>query len=156
MGPVLANVTEKTIAGISTQTNNKIESNPKKAVLPAFWDRFFEEDILDQIPGKIPNSPIYGVYSDYESNRKGGYRVTAGVEAFHPEIEENGFNRIKIEAGEYLLFKGYGAMPGVVADTWQVVWNYFSKNREFKRRFTTDFELYVTQESVEIYIGIIK
>ncbi len=156
MGPVLANVTEKTIAGISVRTSNKIESNPQKAVLPALWDRFFEEDILDQIPGKIPNSPIYGVYSDYESNRKGSYSVTAGAEAFDPKIEQNGFNRIKIEAGDYLLFKGRGSMPGVVADTWQVVWNYFSKNLQFKRRFNTDFEFYVTQESVEIYIGIIK
>ena len=156
MGPVLANVTEKTITGISVRTSNEIESNPKKAVLPAFWDRFFEEDILDQIPGKIPNTPIYGVYSNYGSNKKGSYSVTAGVEAFDPEMEQNGFDLIKIEAGDYLLFKGHGPMPGVVADTWQVVWNYFSKNREFKRRFKTDFELYVTQESVEIYIGIIK
>ncbi len=156
MGPILANVNEKTIAGISVRTNNKVESNPKKAVLPALWNRFFDEDILDQIPDKIPNSPIYGVYSEYESNVKGTYTVTAGVEAFGPEIKKNGFNLTKIEAGEYLLFKGRGPLPEVVANTWQEVWSYFTKNTEFKRLYKTDFELYITQEQVEIYIGIVK
>lgn len=156
MGPILANVTQKTIGGISVRTNNKTESNPKKAALPGLWNRFFEEDILDQIPDKIPNSPIYGVYSDYESDVKGAYTVTAGVEAFGPKIEQNGFTLSKIESGEYLLFKGHGPMPEIVANTWREVWNFFGKNKEFKRRYKTDFELYVTQEQVEIYIGIIK
>jgi len=156
MGPILANVTEKTIAGISVRTNNKAESNPKKAVLPTFWNRFFEEDILEQIPDKIPNSPIYGVYSEYESNVKGSYTVTAGVEAFGAKIKQNGFALSKIEGGEYLLFKGHGPMPEVVANTWQEVWNFFAKNKEFERCYQTDFELYITQEEVEIYIGILK
>jgi len=156
MGPVLASVTEKTITGISVRTNNKLESNPQKAVLPSFWDHFFENDLLEQIPGKIPDSPIYGVYSDYNSKKKGTYTVTAGVEAYNLDRGIGDFETIKIEAGNYLMFKGNGPMPDIVAETWQNVWNYFSKMSEFKRVFRTDFEVYSSQEQVEVYIGIVR
>jgi predicted transcriptional regulator YdeE len=68
-----------TVAGLRVRTTNAAEHQPQSAKIGPMWGRFFSEEQAESIPGKIPGSAIYGVYSAYESDASGAFDVTAGV-----------------------------------------------------------------------------
>ena len=136
------------IAGITVRTTNAAEFNPATAKIAGLWGRFFAEGLYDKLPGKLANSPVYGVYSGYESDYMGAFDVTAGV-ASSPT-----HSQLMLQAGEYLVFSATGPMPQTVVQTWGVVWQYFQSNPSVKRSYATDYEAYLGTDSVEIHIGI--
>ena len=136
------------IAGITVRTTNAAEFNPVTAKIAGLWGRFFSEGLFDKLPGKLATSPVYGVYSNYASDYMGAFDVTAGVASTQSE------GSMALQAGDYLVFCGAGPMPQTVLQTWGVVWQYFQSNPDIKRRYATDFEAYVSADTVEIHIGI--
>lgn len=151
--PKLTHINDFSVSGISVRTINRDEFNQDTAKLSNLWQRFLSESIAEKIPGKIPDSPIYGIYSDYESDFTGYYTVTAGcavdVQSIYTE-----FNTLNIHEGNYLVFSGKGTMPQMVIDTWKQVWAYFESSTQYKRNFITDFELWRNSDEIEIYIGV--
>ena len=123
------------------------------AKLSHVWQRFFSEGVADKIPNRTPGSPMFGVYSNYESNVDGLYTVTVGVKT-DDEPNTPVFCTINVLPGEYLVFENQGVTPHVVVETWQNVWTYFKSQPKFTRRFKTDFEMYKNGEDIAIYIGI--
>jgi predicted transcriptional regulator YdeE len=99
----------------------------------------------------IPNTTIFGVYSDYESNANGLYNVTVGTANDNQSAD---LSAVKINSGNYLIFQGKGAMPLTVIDTWKRVWSYFADESTHQRCFITDFEAYSNSDEVAIYIGV--
>ena len=92
---------------------------------------------------------MYGVYSEYTNGKDGDYKVTVAV-----EVSKNK-NAILIENQKYLVFKNQGELPQIVIDTWAQVWEYFADdNSEFKRSFSIDFEKYLENDEIELYISI--
>ena len=136
------------IAGISVRTTNAAEFNPVTGKIASLWGRFFSEGLFDSLPGKWPDSPVYGVYSGYESDYMGAFDVTAGVAVTKPD------NPLTLQAGEYLVFSATGPMPQTVLQTWGVVWQYFQSNPNVQRSYATDFEAYLGTDKVEIHIGV--
>ena len=136
------------IAGISVRTTNAAEFSPATGKIAGLWGRFFSEGLFDSLPNKLPESPIYGVYSGYESDYMGAFDVTAGVAATKAE------SLLALQAGEYLVFTATGPMPQTVLQTWGVVWQYFQSNPTVQRSYATDFEAYIGTDQVEIHIGI--
>ena len=136
------------IAGISVRTTNAAEFNPVTGKIAGLWGRFFSEGLFDKLPNKLAASPIYGVYSNYESDYMGAFDVTAGVAVTKPE------SQLELQAGEYLVFSAVGPMPQTVLQTWGVVWQYFQSNPNVQRRYATDFEAYTGADKVEIHIGV--
>ena len=136
------------IAGISVRTTNAAEFNPVTGKIAGLWARFFSEGLFDTLPNKLPESPVYGVYSGYESDYMGAFDVTAGVAISKAQ------GQLELQAGEYLVFSATGPMPQTVLQTWGVVWQYFQSNADVKRRYATDFEAYLANDKVEIYIGV--
>ena len=136
------------IAGITVRTNNAAEFNPSTAKIAGLWGRFFSEGLFNKLPDKLATSPVYGVYSGYESDYMGAFDVTAGVATTRPE------SQLALQPGEYLVFKGAGPMPQTVVQAWGVVWQYFQNNPEIKRNYATDYEAYLGTDTVEIHIGI--
>ena len=62
---------------------------------------------------------------------------------------------IVIQSGRYLVFTAKGDIPKIVIDTWKEIWEYFArKDAEYERLYTTDFEYYVNQNEIEIYIAV--
>lgn len=147
-------IESKHIVGLATRTNNTIEKSATNGKIMQLWNSFFKNNVEDEIKRKKKNKIFYGVYSNYESDFSGDYDFHAGVEAQHNKIH---FQEVKIEAGDYLLFKNNGEMPNVVFETWKAVWDYFEdeSNKEI-RKYSTDFEQYDQefQDQVEIYISI--
>ena len=136
------------ITGISVRTTNAAEFNPATGKIAGLWGRFFNEGLYDKLPGKQAASPIYGVYSNYESDYRGAFDVTAGVAC----VSSKG--TLVLQAGEYLVFSATGPMPQTVLQTWGAVWQYFQSNPGVARTYATDFEVYLGTDEVEIHIGV--
>jgi predicted transcriptional regulator YdeE len=138
------------IEGISVRTTNAAEFNPVTGKIAGLWGRFFSESLFDKLPNKQPDSPIYGVYSGYESDYMGAFDVTAGVATTKPQ------GQLALQAGEYLVFSATGPMPQMVIQTWGIVWQYFQASPSVQRAYATDYEAYMGADSVAIHIGIKK
>ena len=138
------------ISGISTITNNELEMSEENGKIASLWEEYFEKDIYKKTFDKSKSDFMYGVYSNYESDITGNYKVTVGVEVTKPK------NAITIEKDKYLVFSKKGEFPDVVIDTWYDVWDYFaSENCEYERAYNFDFEKYENEDEVEIYISIL-
>ena len=142
--PIVKYVDGFTVTGFSVRTQNSIEFDEKTAKLPKLWQKFNSNN-------PTIDATVFGVYSDYESDVNGFYTVTAGITG---ENEMKELKSVKINSGNYLVFKGKGEMPKAIIDTWKTVWNYFTEDSPYQRSFMTDFEAYSNGDEVAIYIGI--
>ena len=137
------------IAGISTLTNNSNEFNEESAKIPALWDEYVEQKIDGQTFNKANNGYMFGVYSDYASDMDGDYKYTLGIEVTKPK------KALVIEDERYLVFDKKGELPDTVIETWQEIWSYFkSPECIYERAYKVDFEKYVKEDEIEIYISI--
>ncbi len=138
------------ITGISVRTTNACEMNPETAKIGALHQRFDDKVSIDYKNG----ARVYGVYYDYASDENGEFSILAGADRISESSLENP-ERVSIAAGEYLVFRAQGEIPAIVIETWSKVWAYFSANEAgHERAFTTDFELYRSQDVVELYIAV--
>jgi len=146
----LIQIDEKKIKGLSVRTNNASEAKPETSKIGGLWQRFYSE-----ISPKLNNgATVFGVYFDYESDASGEFSVLAGSDEIVDQHPSDAMS-VSIQSGNYLLFKSQGDMPQIVIDTWSEVWKYFeSNNAEYKRAYTTDFELYKSANEIEIYIAV--
>lgn len=136
------------ISGISEITNNEIEMNEETGKIAKLWEEYFEKDIYKTTFNKANSDFMYGVYSDYESDASGNYKVTVGVEVTKPK------SAIVIEDKKYLVFTKQGELPMVVVELWEEIWEYFEKNNEYERSFEIDFEKYAKEDEIEIFVSI--
>ncbi len=147
----VAMLTPKKIAGISIRTSNAVEIESDKSKLPTLWDNFYTE-ILNK---KIDGFPVYGLYTDYESDLNGKYTVLAGVEIKPDTTVPDDLATSEVIGGKYLVFEAQGKMPEIVFETWLKIWDYFSaEDTEHTRAYTSDFELYKSDSQIAIYISI--
>ena len=142
-------VKNKTIIGLKVRTKNEDEMNSNTQKIAPLWQNFFE-NIMPTL-GETP-PPLYGVYSNYESDVHGAFDVLVGAESV--ELSD-ARETVVLEEGTYLCFKAKGELPQAVIETWGEIWNYFTdENCQEKRVYGTDFEKYISQDEAEIYIGI--
>lgn len=134
-------IEEFTVIGLSIRTNNALEGTASGKI-PALWEQFYGAK-----PGL--SETAYGVYFDYDSDHEGDFSVTAGIKA-----EVVGKSGITIRSGSYLAFPAEGEMPAAIVNTWKAIWDYFTKNKQYKRLYETDFEQYNGPTSAVIYIGV--
>lgn len=139
------------VSGLQVRTLNVAEQLPETARIAPMWGQFFARDLFDKIAPRHADSFVYGVYSNYESDAAGHYDVTVGVQVLAPAA---GYQTVRVEGGQYLVFSAHGSLPDSVIQTWGRVWAYFQENPQTRRKFATDFEVYTGPESVAIYIGI--
>ena len=136
------------ISGISVVTNNEFEMSEENGKIAGLWEEYFQKDMYKKTFDKANSDFMYGVYSNYESDASGNYKVTVGVEVTKPK------NAIVIEDKKYLVFSKQGELPMVVVELWEEIWAYFEKNSEYVRAFEIDFEKYAKEDEVEIYVSI--
>ncbi|WGS45169.1 GyrI-like domain-containing protein [Burkholderia sp. JSH-S8] len=151
MEPKVAHISHFTVSGLTVRTTNRDESNQETAKIPGLWGQFFSSGLADNIPNRLPDTPIYGVYSAYESGATGFYDLTAGVSVNPPDRD---FKNIEIAEGKYLVFEARGPMPAAVIQTWGAIWAYFDQHPQVQRSFRSDFESYCGPDEVRIHIGV--
>ncbi len=152
--PELVTLSEKLIVGISTRTRNELEAAADTSTNTSLWSRFWGENVGEKIPNALPEPVLYGLYTEYESDHNVDYTLVVGMAASDASDLPDSMKAVRTKAGKYLLFKREGKMPDVVFRTWQEVWTYFEENDDVQRAYTTDFEEYVDQSGVSIYIAL--
>ena len=140
------------ISGLQVSTNNKNEFDPETAKILGLWENFHTTTLISQLTEKDPF--IYGVYSDYQSDENGDYSVTAGINAKNLNSPDQDLQEVIIHPGRYLVFEARGELPGAIIETWQYIWKYFSDTSSPKRKFTADFEKYISETEVDIHIAV--
>ena len=133
---------EKTIVGFTARTSN--EDPQMGAIIGGLWKQLYTPENTEKIQNRV-NAYAIGLYSDYD---KEGYQVTAGFEVSDAE-SGNGFTVKTIPAGRYAKFSVHGDMIEAVANSWKEIWE-----TPPDRTFTGDFEEYLSQEDIDIYIAI--
>ena len=133
---------EKTIVGFAARTSN--EDPQMGAIIGGLWKQLYTPENTEKIQNRV-NSYAIGLYSNYD---KEGYQVTAGFEGSDAE-SGNGFTVKTIPAGRYAKFSVHGDMIEAVANSWKEIWE-----TPLDRTFTGDFEEYLSQEDIDIYIAI--
>ncbi|WDE12744.1 GyrI-like domain-containing protein [Thalassomonas haliotis] len=138
------------LAGFATRTKNTDEMDPAKAKIGNLWQQFYG----GAGAALLPESKVYGVYSNYESDASGEFDVTAAADTLAGQGLP-GTEAVRIKAGNYLVFSGEGEMPDVVIALWGQIWQYFNESDcPHQRAYQSDFEYYKSESQVEIYIGI--
>jgi predicted transcriptional regulator YdeE len=136
--------------GFSVRTTNTDEIDPTKAKIGQLWQGFFDQ----AFPKLTPDSKVYGVYTNYESDFTGEFDVVACTNALTDQ-NLDALVETEIEAGKYLTFSAEGELPQAVIDLWGEVWAYFNAaDCPHVRTYTTDFEFYKGETEVEISIAI--
>jgi predicted transcriptional regulator YdeE len=135
------------VTGFQARTTNAAEQNPQTGKIGGLWQQFFGSALF------APTAGVVGVYSNYESDAMGAFDVTAG--ALSSTEKPANTQTVQIQAGQYLVFRGKGAMPQAVIDAWVQIWQHFGQPRtDVERVYRTDFEQYIGADEVAVHIGV--
>lgn len=156
MEPALVRIPPFAVAGLKVRTTNQLEQDPARARIPGLWQQFMEEQLAHTIENALPNSPLYGVYGDYENGKEGEFDVFAGVQVAVPP---NNAGWLQVPSGWFLRFDGQADTPEacvkVVIGLWQAAWAYFDAPAPaYKRNFNLDFERYLNDGRIELHVGV--
>lgn len=137
--------------GICVRTNNENEMNPSTAKIGELWDNFYQ----NVMPTVADSPQLYGLYYNYASDVNGDFDVMAAVSNALANTDNLTLTSTTIPAGNYLVFTQQGKMPQAVITAWQQVWAYFTNaNCQHTRKYSVDFEKYVAEDIVEVYIAV--
>lgn len=141
------------IVGIRTRTIN--DGSAAKDI-PALWNRFMSENILENIPNKIDNT-IYCLYTEYDGDHTQPYDVVLGCKVKNTNEIPDGFTYLHVPATNNAQFLAKGVIEHgqAVVDTWMKIWQ-----SELDRSFSVDYEVYdersqdLQNAEVDIFIGL--
>lgn len=148
------NVAAFKIIGISIESTN--EGGKSIEDMGKLWAKFYADRISEKIPNKA-SEEIYSIFTDYESDYTGKYRVIIGHKVNSLENMPNGLVGREFEGGKYIKLIAKGEMPNAIVDTWKKIWE---DNDKLNRRYTADFEVYGAksqngaESEVDVYIAI--
>ena len=140
------------LVGIDCRTSN----DPGAAMndIPALWERFFQENIISQIPHKVSDEVI-ALYCDYEGDHTKPYTLVIGCPVSGLEDVPEGFVSKKIPGGTYAAYSAVGEHPQTLIETWGEIWK-----TELPRTYSGDYEVYGKKfssgspQEVEVFIAI--
>ncbi|PKF75594.1 GyrI-like domain-containing protein [Chryseobacterium sp. PMSZPI] len=123
------------VIGIAVRTTN--ENNQAATDIPALWEKFMKENVLDNIPGKIDNT-VYSIYTDYEKDHTKPYTTLLGCKVEHLDIIPDGMIGQSFDGGNYVKFTTKGDLSkGLIINEWLEIWK-----MDLGRIFTADFEIF--------------
>lgn len=141
------------VIGIAVRTTN--ENNQAAQDIPALWQKFMSENIIEQIPNKIDQT-LYCIYTDYEKDYTKPYTTILGCKVSSLEQIPTGMVGKTFVTGNYQKHIAKGnLMQGIVFEAWLKIWSL-----DIPRAYTADFEVYgeKTQNpndaEVDIFIAV--
>ncbi|MGD9592764.1 MAG: GyrI-like domain-containing protein [Candidatus Berkiella sp.] len=149
------------LVGLAKRTSNHLEQNAQTANIGPLVQHYFSNGIANSIKDRVSPGVTYSVYTDYESDHHGEYTYFIGEEVSSINDIPEGLRMITIPQSKYQRFTTQaGAMPAIVIQAWQSIWQMNPEDLGGTRRFIADFEIYderakdPSQSVVDIYIGI--
>jgi predicted transcriptional regulator YdeE len=148
------------VCGASVRTNNALEASGQGHI-GQLWQDYAATTATGVATAE--GAQAYGVYSQYDSDASGDYRLTVGSRknqdsANVPVDTQAAADGVTVAAGRYLAFPAQGEMPGAVLQAWQRIWAHFAPEQAhtlpYVRAYKTDFEHYDAPHSAVVYIGI--
>ncbi|MDR0193861.1 MAG: GyrI-like domain-containing protein [Myroides sp.] len=141
------------LIGIAVRTTN--EQNKAANDIPMLWDRFFKEDVINQIPNKVCTA-VYSLYTNYEGDHTMPYTTIIGCEVADLSVIPEGMVGQTFEGGTYRKITTKGDLTqGLIIKEWEKIWS-----ENWDRKYTADFEVYDEKASnphdaeVSIYVAI--
>jgi predicted transcriptional regulator YdeE len=137
-----------TIVGLELRTSNEVASQE----IPALWQRFYAEAILERIPNKLATD-VYAVYTHFEHeglNNTGTYSCVIGAPVPDGEPVPPGLIAVRLPASTYQVVPVPSGRPEQVGAVWQVIWQQDASHRTF----IADFERYRADGTIDILLGI--
>lgn len=141
------------VIGLAVRTTN--ENNQAAQDIPALWQKFMSENIIEQIPNKIDQT-LYCIYTDYEKDHTKPYTTILGCKVSNLEQIPAGMIGKTFSTASYQKHISKGnLMQGIVFEAWLKIWNL-----DIPRAYTADFEVYgeKTQNpndaEVDIFIAV--
>lgn len=123
------------VIGLAVRTTN--ENGRSGHDIPALWNRFFAENIISKIPGKVEGT-IYFLYTDYEKDHTTPYSTIIGCKVKNLNSIPEGLVGKHVKGGHYRKFTAKGRISdGVIFNEWVAIWN-----SGIKRAYTTDIEVW--------------
>ncbi|WP_032112168.1 GyrI-like domain-containing protein [Candidatus Paracaedibacter symbiosus] len=154
-------VPHKLLVGITARTSFAKETNPLTSEITKLVTRYLNEETANKIPNR--KSPGVGIcaYTDYTNEYLGEYTYFIGEEVTEVDELPEGISMLEIPAGTYLkLTTDSGAMPFVIINAWQKIWQLFQGGDQGKRRYQIDFEVYDKRAKdpqstiVDLFVGV--
>ena len=150
------------IMGLKIRTNNKIEFNPETSHISKLVNNYFTENLAHNIKHRISPNKTYSIYSEYESDESGEYSYFLGEEVSdftHQDLSL--FTALTIPKQRYLCFTTEkGALPDIIIQSWQSIWQMDEETLKGKRNYIADFEIFDERcknpkdAEVDIFVGI--
>lgn len=141
------------IIGVAVRTTN--ENGEAATAIPALWDKFMSEGILQKIPNKIADT-VYCIYTGYEKDHTKPYNTIVGCSVENLNSIPEGMVGKCVDEANYEKFTAKGnLMQGAVFSEWTKIWN-----AGLDRTFTADFEVYNEKAAdpenaeVDIFIAV--
>ena len=140
------------IIGIECRTSNAPDAGPKD--IPAFWERFYSENIAGKIPNKT-SEEIIALYCDYEGDHTQPYSIVIGCPVSSVDVVPDGMVVKTTPGGEYAAFSAIGDFPNSLIETWGNIWQ-----TDLPRTYTGDYEVYGEKfssrspQEVEVFIAV--
>lgn len=152
---------ELKIVGITARTNLMSEMNPVTAKIGATVQKYFHEDLSNNINNRKKPGVTYCIYTNYESDFTGDYTYFIGEEVHSFDDVSAEFKTLVIPEQHYAKFTTEpGPMPMVCINEWQKVWKMTPAEFGSDRAYIADFEVYDEraidhQNTVlDIYVGL--
>lgn len=145
----IVNLKEKVLLSLKPVriSNNDPEMSAK---ISKFWEEFMEKSPEIKKP---KTKKAICTYSNYESDEKGFYDISVGLEVTKPNTKSNKFILKIIPAGKYAKFIVKGPMQKSVSEFWKKLWG-----MHLPRKFDCDFEEYQIADpsnaEVNIFISL--
>ena len=124
-------------------SNNDSEMSIKISKL---WEKFIEKSPEIESP---KTKKAVCTYSNYESDEKGFYDISAGLEVTEPNTKSDNFVLKTIPAGKYAKFVVKGPIQKSVSEFWKKLWK-----MHLPRKFDCDFEEYLIANPLNAEINI--
>ena len=147
------------VIGVRIRTSNLRELSGEGKI-SALWQRFFEDNLLEQIPNRISDS-FYVVYSNYASDEYGEYDYLLGSPVSSISNLPVGMTYEAIATGDYaVIATDKGPVAQVIQNKWKEIWSMPASELGGKRAFLTDYEIYdhraanPADAQVEIHLGL--
>ncbi len=151
--PERRKVSDRLLVGMQVETSHEIEQS-EQGQIPGLWERFAEGQLADTVPDRIPESPVYAAYSNYSEDAS-GYVFTAGVAIESGSTPPDELAQLAVVEGDYLVFPLEDSAVDDVRNAWSEIHRFFSEHPEITRAFSVDYEAYLPDGSLMIYVSVL-
>ena len=161
MNPKVVEEAGFNVIGIAERTTNAKEMSGE-GVIGKQWGRFFQDNLLAQIPNKADTS-IIAVITDYATDKDGEYTHLIGARVTSTADMPAGMVVKKVPAGKYAIFTSEkGPVAQVVVGTWKRIWMQPKTAPGGDRAYKADYEVYDERArdpentQMDVHVGLSK